>query len=193
MEQKLESDPRRKLRPQANPHRLSNFSPLLPLSSLNTRQPAPCCILSPSISLCIFCPWTTHIRGHKPHTWNKELRGRCRLDKIKKSEPGMAVQAWRTELEYQNPGKGWFWWCTGDAGTGGPCSRLASQSSWISELQAKTHKTRCLAAAEWHISLFSGLHMHIHTCTPARTYTRTHKHIQNTEKHTNQKPLGSIF
>lgn len=101
MEQKLESDPRRKLRPQTNPHRLSNFSPLLPLSSLNTRRPAPCCILSPSISLCIFCPWTTHIRGHKPHTWNKELRGRCRLDKIKNQNQGWegAVRYWQCKHE----------------------------------------------------------------------------------------------
>lgn len=59
-----------------------------------------------------------------------------------------------------------------------PCSQMASQSSGISELQAKTHKTRWLAAAEWHPRLFSGLHMHAHTYTPAHTPTRKHIHIQ---------------
>lgn len=98
----------------------------------------------------------------------------------------LAVQARRTESEYQDTGNGCFWGCTGDAGAGGPCSRLASQS--ISELQAKTHKTRWLAAAEWHTSLFSGLHTHVHTCTPVHTPTQAHTYK---EKGANQKPLAS--
>lgn len=177
MEQELESDPCRKFGSQTTPHRVSNFSPLLPLSLLNTRWPAQCCILSPPISFCMFCPWTTHIQGHKPHTWNKELRGRYWLDKIKKSEPGLKGSCRHEEVS-------WHARTRERVGSGdalemqeqeGPCSGLANQSSWISELQARPHKTRWLADAEWHTSFFSGLHMHVHTCTSA--HTQPHKHI----------------